>query len=1408
MTRDPKVRWHQFRNDPLASIKEHAGASARRVSHRLRAGGNTSPRAGAIATSGLFDETWYLERYPAASDTGAIAHYLDVGAAKGNPPHPLFDPAWYRVQAPEALQAGMTPLEHFILHGDAAGLSPHPLFLSGWYRRQRGVPLLVKASPFQHFLHKGGALGISPHPLFDGRGYLDADPLLVAQSVNPLTHFMLCGARQGRWPNPFFDVSWYLHHYRDALPQQANALVHFIQEGAAAGHQIHPDLNLDDYIEANPREVPRDRLAAFEHLVATRGRFLDQSGLASVPAVKSSAAGVRASPAEGTRARSRVHQQWSRIDLDDPAAGLAPDDRPPPVSQPETAHVDHLTASLRHPRAVSFDVWDTLLRRDCHPDEVKLQTARALVLIGGRNVRPQYRNTRAVLEARIVAENAAADNDEFEYRFADAIPLWLRAVLTDDCDEARQREIATTLIEHEIAAERRSTRPDPTAALLLQRLPEGQRRVYASDFYLPAQHLSTILASHGIGRHFESGYVSSDLMLTKRSGRLYDHIVADLALPASSLAHLGDNTKADVDMPRSRGITAHAFVCEAEETRRAWFGTAFDTWRRGDCALHTRRLRAICEDIAARSNSDNPVDRLRAHGARLAPIALGFCLSVIEKAIARGHDVIHFFSREGIFFQRVHETLVAADPFNLPDYPEGRLLRVSRRATFAATLDDVVPRDLMRMWSLYKAQSPKAFAISLNLDPAIVEEASTAVGLAFDTRVEQPWKSRAFNMMIGDPRLFAHARRRIGEQRQLLAQYLAQEGLGQSKRSLVVDIGWRGTIQDALALIALDRQIDGAYLGLFGYLNPQPANAAKSGWLFDDNAGAPLQIGDVAALEMMFNAPGGSVVGYVGEGSRVRPHCEIEPDEERIIRGEVATLQSGMLDAVAPLADYIRLHGLTASDLRPLARDLTIALTTRPPADIADAFMQLRHNESFGMGDAVDVGGRFDASRLDGKLGSPLHAEALATLSASRWKEAAARQSRVKTWWTGATLEARMSVPAEIAIAQAPAVVKARCGKLSVFAPSPLIASGGHRTIFNVVRRLQSIGFDPEIHLEGIGDGIGVVEDYLGGTSATIHTSWRQAQPADVALATIAHSAVHVAREVDAHHKAYLVQDFEALFNPMSDGYLVAENSYFCGLQHCTIGNWLTHLLSIDYGASAFPAGLGVDAALYGRSAGDRRSYPTVTFLYQPDKPRRAPALGIAALRLVKAAMPEVRILLYGSDLPIRLDFEAENLGLVRDLGELAALYARSTVGLCISGTNPSRIPFEMMAAGCIPVDLYRYNNLLDHEAGTILLAHQDAESIADAILTILRDPELAQRVSSAARAHMATRTLAWEADRVANGILAMIEGRLRDLALPALSYRQPPHLAASSRTPAAERFCDRQRQLAERTPTAAKDQT
>ena len=329
--------------------------------------------------------------------------------------------------------------------------------------------------------------------------------------------------------------------------------------------------------------------------------------------------------------------------------------------------------------------------------------------------------------------------------------------------------------------------------------------------------------------------------------------------------------------------------------------------------------------------------------------------------------------------------------------------------------------------------------------------------------------------------------------------------------------------------------------------------------------------------------------------------------------------------------------------------------------------------------------------------------------------------------------------------------------------PSLLEGSGGHRTILQHADYLQKRGHHCVIYVEESGELNRVstgnrIRQLFGFDFSEVFLGWSQIKPADMVFATVWYSA-RVVRDLPFETiRCYFVQDLEAQFNPVGDAYFMAENSYRYGLRAVTIGRWLAALLEKRFGTQAAYFDFCADLAVYKRLSGVKKE-KAVCFIYQPEKYRRCPGLGLEALGIVKHLMPEVKIYLYGSRSTGRVWFEHENLGLL-DLEACNRLYNRCAVGLCISGTNPSRIPFEMMAAGLPVVELCRDNTRYDFPEEAVLLCEPTPEALARGILRMLGDPVTIESASKTAERFMQSRPITYGLDQFHIFVEALITGR------------------------------------------------
>jgi hypothetical protein len=79
-----------------------------------------------LRDSGLFNEEWYLRRYPdvARADIDPIKHYLKHGVAEARNPSPDFDTQCYLAANPDVVASGMNPLVHYLSYGKREGRKP------------------------------------------------------------------------------------------------------------------------------------------------------------------------------------------------------------------------------------------------------------------------------------------------------------------------------------------------------------------------------------------------------------------------------------------------------------------------------------------------------------------------------------------------------------------------------------------------------------------------------------------------------------------------------------------------------------------------------------------------------------------------------------------------------------------------------------------------------------------------------------------------------------------------------------------------------------------------------------------------------------------------------------------------------------------------------------------------------------------------------------------------------------------------------------------------------------------------------------------------------------------------------------------------------------------------------------
>lgn len=606
-----------------------------------------------------------------------------------------------------------------------------------------------------------------------------------------------------------------------------------------------------------------------------------------------------------------------------------------------------------HYDLVTVDVWDTLLRRHCAPDATKLATCRYLWLLLAKQLHSCFTSPYCLLEERRNVEASLGKQSETqgsdqEYIIEDVMNLLLKRILVSPLSD--YEELIQALVSFEIQTEKDSSFPDPTIHLLLASYP-ARRRIFLSDFYMSSAQLTNILDHHGLSSLVSEGLSSAELKLNKRSGRLFEHVL-NLWQPDRRFLHIGDNLHSDVSMPRKAGFDSIHYKPTAMSVRAQKLQHQFSD--------RSALLKSIVDSTSSIGSSDEiiNIDSFKL-GLKMSPLFIGFSLHIAEQAIINQCESILFFTREGEFFSQVFANLFYSNSYGGHELPPSNIVEVSRLSTFCASLREITTDELMRLWSLYSTQSMQAFSASLQLDLQVLSPLLDLYGIDASTPISYPWKDKRIIALFCDPNFLLHVKQERDSQRDQLKKYLLQSGLKPDASSImIVDIGWRGSIQDNLSYVYPDLTIHGSYLGLAKYLNYQAPNTQKTA--FGPNLNLSHNdsslLDTVSPIEMLCNSPNGSTIRYVSDGlGGIKADKLIDLSENSAFYTYTSDFQSAVITTTQYWAKAIKIHAISSAELRLVGIKLWRELIQSPPNHLIDIFSSLHHNEQFGVGKFVKM---------------------------------------------------------------------------------------------------------------------------------------------------------------------------------------------------------------------------------------------------------------------------------------------------------------------------------------------------------------------------------------------------------------------------------------------------------------------
>ncbi|PWB82235.1 MAG: hypothetical protein C3F08_00195 [Candidatus Methylomirabilota bacterium] len=449
---------------------------------------------------------------------------------------------------------------------------------------------------------------------------------------------------------------------------------------------------------------------------------------------------------------------------------------------------------------VAFDIFDTLLIRPLlHPEIVKTMIGHRNRDIGGG----EYARLRAQAEAS--ARSRAGRDVGLEEIYTEFASLTGISI-----DEMRRLRAMEEYAELHLA----TPRPD-CVELFNCAIGSGKRVVLISDMFLPRRLVEKMLSENGVAG-YHALYLSSDIGVRKDTGELYRFVLEREAIAPDELLVVGDNEHSDVQIPMNLGIQVCHVLRPIEVARALPRFSGIIEWTRTEGSLDEQLVLGLVVRRLFRPvfyEAFDPACLIPGEPedigyAVVGPVALSFCVWLMDRAKTDGIETLYFLAREGQVLKEIYDRVALCREDAIPS----EYLVLSRRAVTVPMIESFDDICRIAKTSEYFPNDLKAFfryRYGVLLDDDDVHElcrkglwqAGCPVEVKGDIRHLKPVLEALTEKIMARSRA----------ERPALIAYVNSVGLNHASAAAVVDVGYSATIQGMLSGF-LKKPIQGFYM--------------------------------------------------------------------------------------------------------------------------------------------------------------------------------------------------------------------------------------------------------------------------------------------------------------------------------------------------------------------------------------------------------------------------------------------------------------------------------------------------------------------------------------------------------------------------------------------------------------------
>lgn len=467
-----------------------------------------------------------------------------------------------------------------------------------------------------------------------------------------------------------------------------------------------------------------------------------------------------------------------------------------------------------------FDYFDTIVSRHVHPEMIKMQACEKISRIYNLSINGySLYKIRSEIEASLCSRNKEQGFD-LDFQLPECLEeIWSKLLLGKI---VQKQKFIKLFIDIELSIECAMQFINNDVLNLIKELKIHKKKlIIISDFYIPKAYFQTFIKHHDLSSYFDELYVSSDHLLTKKSGRLYASVLNNLK-NNNKIVMIGDNHDSDYNQALSYGISAYHID------------------RSHQHSIYAAQLAKCYEEKLIENNLKKYIANKSLKFPELALSLYTFIELLHNKLLDLGSKDVFFLAREGQWLKLLFDNYQETHNFLGDTFIKTHYLKVSRRSTFLPSLKPLEQENFEVLFRQYRKISVKEFLLNLGLEELIDYLVPIFGEKNILLRQEDLPTSDIFRDLINNDFFKEKYENCRKLQKQYFSTYLKSFLKSESSNTLyLVDVGWKGTIQDNIySFINSEssnsfeyKNVYGLYVGLVASGNINPNNS-KEGLLF------------------------------------------------------------------------------------------------------------------------------------------------------------------------------------------------------------------------------------------------------------------------------------------------------------------------------------------------------------------------------------------------------------------------------------------------------------------------------------------------------------------------------------------------------------------------------------------------